>query len=79
MHGGIPWFRRHFATKSSRRAGTRDLGNRGEGAYRACVPIRKTADEGESNEGDRQKKADALGHGAASAFACIWGEGRRGG
>lgn len=49
----------------------------GRGAYRACVPIRKTADEGESNEGDRQKKADALGHGAASASACIWGEGRR--
>ena len=77
MHGGIPWFRRHFATKPSHRAGTRDLGNRGEGAYRACVPIRKTADGGESNEGDRQKKADAPGYGIAGASACTWDEGRR--
>lgn len=79
MHGGILWFRRHFATKLSRRAGTRDLGNRGKGAYRACVPIRKTADEGESNKDDWQKKTDAPGHGAAGTSTCTWGEGKRGG
>ena len=41
MHGGILWFRRHFATKPSRRAGTRDLGNRGEGGVSRLRPYKE--------------------------------------